>query len=192
MKKNKRHFSTGRHVRGHHKHHHKQKKSGWFSEIMGRRAPRIQRGEIRHLILDTLAKKGRHGYDIMQTIQEKTGGMYLPSSGTLYPALQILEDLELIASTKEGKKRIYELTEEGIKELEEQRALLDEIYEDMDQGQSIEENEFFEEIHNQIMNMSKAITRSFQRGKLDSAKTDTIQKIFHDTFKRVDDILKED
>jgi DNA-binding PadR family transcriptional regulator len=191
MKKNRHHFSMGRHDRGHRKHHHK-KKSGWFSEIMGRRAPRIQRGEIRHLILDTLAIKARHGYDIMQTIQEKTGGMYLPSSGTLYPALQILEDLELISSSREGKKRIYELTEDGKKELEKQRQLLDEIYEDMDQGQSIEENEFFEEIHDQIMNMSKAITRSFQRGRLDSAKTDKIRKIIHDTFKRVDDIVKEE
>jgi DNA-binding PadR family transcriptional regulator len=192
MKKNKRHFPLGRHAKGHHEHHHKHKKSGWFSEIMGRRAPRIQRGEIRHLILDTLAKKGRHGYDIMQTIQERTGGMYLPSSGTLYPALQILEELELISSSREGKKRIYELTEEGVRELEKQRPLLDDIYEDMGQGQSIEENEFFEDIHDQIMNMSKAITRSFQRGRLDSSKTDKIRKIIHDTLMRVEDILKEE
>ena len=192
MKKDKHHFSKGRHDKGHHKHHHRRRKSGWFTEIIGRRAPRIQRGEIRHLILDTLAKKGRHGYDIMQTIQEKTGGIYLPSSGTLYPALQILEDLELISSSREGKKRIYELTEEGVKELENHRPLLDEIYEDMDQGQSIEENEFFEEIHDKIMNMSKAITRSFQRGRLDSAKTDKIREIIHNTAKRVDDILKEE
>ena len=71
--------------------------------MMGRRGPRIERGDIRYLILDTLLEKGRHGYDIMQTIQEKTGGMYLPSSGTLYPALQMLEDLELIFSRKDGK-----------------------------------------------------------------------------------------
>jgi DNA-binding PadR family transcriptional regulator len=128
----------------------------------------------------------------MQTIQERTRGMYLPSSGTLYPALQILEDLELISSSREGKKRIYVLTEEGARELEKQRPLLDEIYEDMDQGQSIEENEFFEEIHDHVMDMSKAITRSFQRGRLDSAKTDKIRKIIHDTFRRVDNILKEE
>jgi DNA-binding PadR family transcriptional regulator len=189
---NKRHFSKGRHDRGHHKHGYKHKKSGWFSEMLGRRGPRIERGEIRYLILDTLVEKGRHGYDIMQNIKEKTSGMYLPSSGTLYPALQMLEDLELIFSREDGKRRVYELTEKGIEELKEQRSLLEEIYEDMGQGQSIEHNEFFEEIHDQVMNMFKTIARSFQRGRLDSARTEKIREIIHDTFKRVDEILKED
>lgn len=192
MKRNKHHFPKGTHGRGDRKHRHKHKKSGWFSEMMGRRAPRIERGEIRHLILDTLAEKRRHGYDIMQTIQEKTGGMYLPSSGTLYPALQMLEDLELIVSTEQGKRRVYELTEKGTDELEDQRLLLEEIYEDMGQGQSIEQNEFFEDIHDQVMNMFKTIARSYQRGRLDPTRTDKVREIIHDTFKRVDEILKED
>lgn len=192
MKKNKHHFPKGIHGQGNHKRRHRYKKSGWFSEIMGRRAPRIERGEIRYLILDTLAEKGRHGYDIMQTIQEKTGGMYLPSSGALYPALQMLEDLELIFSKEEGKKRVYELTEKGIEELEHHRLLLEEIYEDMGQGRSIEQNEFFEEIHDQVMNMFKAIARSFHLGRLDPAKTEKIREIIHSTSNRVDEILKED
>ena len=192
MKKNKRHFSTGRHGRHHHKHWHKYRKSGWFSEIMGRRAPRIERGEIRYLIFDSLLEKGRHGYDIIQNIREKTSGVYVPSSGTLYPALQMLEDLELIFSIQDGKRRVYELTEKGEEELKEHRPLLEEIYEDMGQGQSIEQNEFFEEIFDQVMDMFKRIAWSFQRGRLDPSRTDKIREIINDTFKRVDETLKED
>ena len=192
MKKNKRHFPKGLHERGYSRHRHKHKRSGWFSEMMGRRAPRIERGEIRYLILDTLTEKGRHGYDIMQTIQEKTGGMYLPSSGTLYPALQMLQDLELIFSKEDGKRRVYELTEKGKGELENQRLLLDEIYEDMGQGQSIEQSEFLEEIHDQVMNILKTIARSFQLGRLNPAKAEKIREIVNDTFNRVDETLKED
>ena len=189
---NKHHFPRGRHGGRHHKPVHKHKKPGWLSEMMGRRGPRIERGEIRYLILDTLVEKERHGYDIMQNIQEKAGGMYSPSSGTLYPALQMLEDLELISSRKDGKRRVYSLTEKGKEELEEQRSLLEEIYEDMNQGQSIEQDEFFEEIHDQVMKLFRTIGRSFQRGRLDPSRTDKIREIIHDTTKRVDEILRED
>lgn len=192
MHRKRHHFSKGRHGKDHGRHSHKYKKSRWFSEMMGRRAPRIERGEIRYLILDTLAQKARHGYEIMQEIREKTGGMYLPSSGTLYPALQMLEDLKLISSKEAGKRRVYELTENGVEELEGHRPLLEEIYEDMSQGQSIEQKEFIEETYDQVMNMFKTIVRSFQLGRLDRARTDRIRKIIHDTLKRIDETLKED
>ena len=42
------------------------------------------------------------------------------------------------------------------------------------------------------MNIFKTIVRSFQRGRLDPARSDKIREIIHDTFKRVDEILKED
>ncbi len=192
MQHNKHHFSKERYEKDHHKHSHKGKKPGWFSEMTGRRSPRIERGDMRYLILDTLVEKGRHGYDIMQTIKANTDGSYLPSSGAIYPALQMLEDIGLLVSSEKGGKNVYDLTEKGREELEDNRSLLEDIYEDMGQGQSIEQNEFFVEIHDQSMNMYKTIARSFQRGRLDPARTDKIREIIHDAFKRVDEILKED
>lgn len=176
----------------HHRRWHKQKKSPWFSELIGRRGTRVERGETRYLILDTLAEKGCHGYEIMQSIEEKTGGLYRPSSGTVYPTLQMLEDLELISSREEGNRKIYELTETGREELQEQRPLLEDIYEDLGQGQSLEQNEFFGETHDQIMKMFKLISRSFHRGRLDPAKTDKIHKTIQEAVQRVDEILKGD
>ena len=119
MRKKNHGFSKKIQGRGHHKRGHKQKKSPWFSELIGRRGTRLERGETRYLILDTLAEKGRHGYEIMQSIQENTGGLYRPSPGTVYPTLQMLEDLDLISSQEEGNRKIYKLTETGRGELEE-------------------------------------------------------------------------
>lgn len=65
----------------------RHKHSHWFSEMTGRRGTRIVRGETQYLILDALNLKKRHGYEIIQTIEEETGCMYRPSAGTVYPRL---------------------------------------------------------------------------------------------------------
>ncbi|MBW1802296.1 MAG: helix-turn-helix transcriptional regulator [Deltaproteobacteria bacterium] len=183
-------FSKKMPGKGRHKRWHIHKKSPWFSELMGRRGNRLERGETRYLILDTLAEKGRHGYDIMQSIQEKTGGLYRPSPGTVYPTLQMLEDLKFISSRVEGNRKIYELTATGREELGEQSPLLEDIYEDLGQDQFLEKNEFFEETHDQIMKMFKLISRSFHRGRLDSVRTSKIKEIIQEAVRRVDEILK--
>ena len=190
MRKKNHDFSRKMKGRGQHRHLHKHKNSPWFSELIGRRGARVERGDTRYLILDTLAEKGRHGYEIMQSIQENTGGLYRPSPGTVYPTLQMLEDFDLLSSQEEGNRKIYELTETGREELEEQRPLLEDIYEDLGQGQFLEQNEFFEEIHDQIMKMFKLISRSFHRGRLDPTKMDKIHKIIQESVQRVDEILK--
>lgn len=177
----------------HHKHHkHWPKKAPWFGELIGKRGTRVDRGETRYLILDTLAEKGCHGYEIMQRIQEKTGGFYRPSPGTVYPNLQMLEDLELITSRDEGNRRTYQLSAAGRKELQQQRPLVEDIYKDLGQGQSLEQHEFLLQTHDQVMKMFKLISRSFQRGRLDSAKTDEIHTIIQTAVQGVAEILKDD
>jgi DNA-binding PadR family transcriptional regulator len=183
-------FSKKNQGRGHHKGWHHQKKSPWYSDLIGRRGTRVERGETRYLILDTLAGQGRHGYDIMQSIQEKTGGLYRPSPGTVYPTLQMLEDLKLISSREEGNRKIYELTATGKEELEGKKSLLEDIYEDLGQDQTLEQNEFIGETHDQMMRMFKSIARSFQRGSLDTGKADRINEVIQEAVRRVDWILK--
>jgi DNA-binding PadR family transcriptional regulator len=190
MHKQNRGFSRQGKGGGRHKGLPKHKKSAWFSEMIARRGPRIERGDMRYLILDTLNDKGHHGYDIIQIIQEKTGGMYRPSPGTVYPALQMLEDIELISFSREGKRKIYELTEKGRQDLESQRSLLEDIYEDMQLGQSPEQDDFFEEIHEQLTMMFRSIRRSFQRGLLGTDKADKVRGIIREAVQKVDTALK--
>jgi len=188
----KQHHGFSRQGRGGGKHRGlpQHKKSPWFLEMISGRGPRIERGEMRYLILDTLREKGNHGYDIIQTIQEKTGGFYRPSPGTVYPALQMLEDMELVSFHRDGKRKIYELTDKGREELESQRSLLEDIYEDMHEGQSPEQDVFFEEIHEQLTGMFKSISRLFRRGLLSTEKAAKIREIIREAVKQIDTILK--
>jgi DNA-binding PadR family transcriptional regulator len=75
---------------------------------------RARRGDVRLVILDLLAEgQPRNGYQIIQEIGERTSGVWRPSAGSVYPALQQLEDEGLISPEGEGRRRLYALTEEG-------------------------------------------------------------------------------
>ena len=81
----------------------------------GGRGPRVRRGDVRAAILDLLAEgQPWNGYQIIQEIAERTQGVWRPSAGSVYPALQLLEDESLIsAAAGEDRKRNYTLTDEG-------------------------------------------------------------------------------
>lgn len=73
----------------------------------------MRRGDIRTALLAALSEGPGHGYDVMQTLEEKTGGAWRPSPGSVYPTLQLLEDEGLVRSSEREGKRIFEITEAG-------------------------------------------------------------------------------
>jgi DNA-binding PadR family transcriptional regulator len=86
----------------------------WMGEAKFRRGRRIRRGDVRAAALALLAEEPRNGYQIIQEINERSGGVWQPSPGSVYPALQQLEDEGLIqAETPEGGRRRYALTTAG-------------------------------------------------------------------------------
>ena len=68
-------------------------------------------------ILSLLSEGPKHGYQLMKELEERSGGLYRASAGSVYPTLQQLEDEELIASSQPEGKRVYTLTEAGQAEL---------------------------------------------------------------------------
>jgi len=76
-------------------------------------AGRMRRGEIRTALLAELSEAPGHGYEIMQRLEEKSGGAWRPSPGSVYPTLQMLEDEGLVRSTERDDKRVYEITDAG-------------------------------------------------------------------------------
>ncbi len=76
--------------------------------------PRAGRGDIRAAVLALLAEGPMHGYQIMHELSERSGGIWRPSPGSVYPTLQQLQDEGLVRGTEaEGGRRTFELTDEG-------------------------------------------------------------------------------
>jgi DNA-binding PadR family transcriptional regulator len=75
-------------------------------------------GEVRLALLSMLGEAPMHGYELMKRLEERSGGIYRASAGTIYPTLQLLEDEGLVASETRDGKKVYRLTDAGRRELE--------------------------------------------------------------------------
>ncbi|MGR2751845.1 PadR family transcriptional regulator [Agromyces arachidis] len=81
-------------------------------------APRMGRGDVRLAVLALLAEKPMHGYQIITEIAERSGGMWKPSAGSVYPTLQLLADEGLISAEESNGRKTYTLTDAGRAEAE--------------------------------------------------------------------------
>jgi DNA-binding PadR family transcriptional regulator len=86
------------------------------------------RGEMKYEILEVLANGPRHGYDIMLEIEQKTG--MRPSPGSIYPALQMLEDGDFIRGQERDGKRVYDVTAKGHELLSQREPSTDEAFDE--------------------------------------------------------------
>ena len=75
-----------------------------------------ERGDIRTALLAILAEGPGHGYDLISRLEEKSGGAWRPSAGSVYPTLQQLEDEGLATSAETDGKRVYTITTAGAEE----------------------------------------------------------------------------
>ncbi|GAA4584492.1 hypothetical protein GCM10023194_24590 [Planotetraspora phitsanulokensis] len=76
-------------------------------------APRVRRGDVRIALLRLLTEEPRNGYQMIEEISRRSGGVWRPSPGSVYPALQQLEDEGLVRGEESGGSRTYRLTDKG-------------------------------------------------------------------------------
>jgi DNA-binding PadR family transcriptional regulator len=74
---------------------------------------RMGRGDVRAAVLALLAEQPMHGYQIIHEIEERSGGTWKPSAGSVYPTLQLLADEGLISAEESNGRKTYSLTEAG-------------------------------------------------------------------------------
>jgi DNA-binding PadR family transcriptional regulator len=88
-------------------------------------------------VLALLAERPMHGYEIIQELAERTGGIWRPSPGSVYPTLQLLEDEGHVVAEEDSGKRRFSLTDSGTAAAAEQsgrKAPWDEVNEGVEPG----------------------------------------------------------
>lgn len=80
------------------------------------------RGDMKFALLNLLQERPMHGYEMMKALEEKSGGFYAPSAGSVYPTLQMLEDRGLVTASEVEGKKVYTITDTGRAALNERQG----------------------------------------------------------------------
>ncbi len=84
-----------------------------FGGPMFGRGPKVGRGDVRAAIIALLAEEPMHGYQIITELTERSGGVWRPSPGSVYPTLQLLQDEGLVTAAEVDGRRVFTLTASG-------------------------------------------------------------------------------
>jgi DNA-binding PadR family transcriptional regulator len=176
---------ASRHGRGgrHHGPH-----GGHDESRTGRRGGRLfDHGELRFVLLALVAEKPRHGYEIIKAIEERTGGIYSPSPGVVYPTLTLLEELGYAAVTEEGGKKLYTLTDSGLQFLKANQRTADLAIARMSEAVAARGEGPAPQIVRAMEDLRTALRLRLARGPLTEVQVQTIAAALDTAAKEVED-----
>lgn len=154
-----------------------------------RRGTSFQRGDLKYVILDLLKGKPRHGYDIIRELEEQSCGFYRPSPGVIYPTLQMLQEMGYASSSEQEGKKVYSITEEGLKFLRNQSDIADDVRRQMKHKWG------FKNIGRMVMVMKEyhaledLLGSSFR--SLDADKAEQIRQILSQAYQEIESVLRK-
>lgn len=155
----------------------------------------FEKGDLKYIILDLLKDKPSHGYEIIKAMEERFHGFYSPSAGSVYPTLQLLEDMGCVKSLEQDGKKVYTITEEGRKFLVESEDIIDKIKIHMHHWGDMGDREFHDMMgeFRDVMDEFKEIARVFKRkaSRLSPDKLNRIKEIMRKAGRDIESILNE-
>lgn len=101
--------------------------------------PRARRGDVRSALLGLLADGPSNGYGLIKAIGERTGGVWQPSPGSVYPTLAQLVDEGLVEQGPAGPRAEYRLTEAGTAYVAEHQEQIDAALDARGEGPGVED-----------------------------------------------------
>jgi len=174
------------------RHRHRTRDFGFFASMFGEPGPRAERGGVKYLVLDAVADAPRHGYEIMQVIEERSKGTYRPSPGVIYPTLQLLDETGLLRSSETDGRKIYEITEAGRRELEANRETVRDFYDQQDGAAWEAFADELGDFSRRLVGLVKTVHRAARHGRLNPKAMRQLRKILDETIGRVEEVLEGD
>ena len=141
-------------------------------------------GDLRYVILQQIAEKPSHGYEIIKSIQERLGGTYAPSPGVVYPMLTMLEEMGHATVVSEGARKLYTITEEGSQSLAENKAIVEAIFARMDRTRSEQGSDRAPQIERAVENFRMALR--MKKGPLTTEQIHAITDIIDAAAKQIE------
>jgi len=151
----------------------------------------FEQGDLKYVILQLLDEKPRHGYEIIKALEERFGGMYSPSAGTVYPTLTLLEDLGYASvSVEEGGKKTYSITNEGRAYLAQNRSAVDDIFERITELGATFLSDAVMDLNRGIRDIAQATYRGAPRVFRDQEAVAKIKEALHRAAREIDEVVR--
>jgi DNA-binding PadR family transcriptional regulator len=160
----------------------------WFGRSKQRKGFRL--GDVRAAVLVLLAEQHMHGYQIIQEIAERSGGIWQPSPGSIYPVLQQLEDEGLVLIEQTEGRKVANLTEAGRAYVEENQAEFEEVWKALSTNNM---DESVQEMRNLFVSLKQVGIAAKQVAKMGTgSQVAEARKVLADARRRLYLILAED
>jgi DNA-binding PadR family transcriptional regulator len=171
---------------------------GWFGGggRRGRGGPfrggrMFEQGDLKYVILQLLDEKPRHGYEIIKALEDRFGGMYSPSAGTVYPTLTLLEDLGYArVNVEEGGKKVYAITDEGKAYLAQNKSAVDDIFERVSEIGATFLSDGMMEVNRAIKDVAQATYRGAPRIFRDKEAVAGIRESLQRAAREIEEIVR--
>lgn len=150
---------------------------GWGDE------QRTPRGDIKYILLTLIAEEPRYGYQLIKELENRYGGFYRPSPGSVYPTLQLLEEGGYLNSEQLEGKRVYTITERGRELL----ASRDTPVEIADRGERSQQLKDLKEAITQLSSAVMQVARSN-----DTDRSSRVREILNRAKREIYSILAEE
>ncbi|HEY55479.1 MAG TPA: PadR family transcriptional regulator [Dehalococcoidia bacterium] len=149
----------------------------------------FQKGDLKYVILDLIKDKPRHGYEIIRELEELSHGFYTPSPGAVYPTLQMLEEMGYTSAAERDGKKIYTITEAGLKFLDERKDSADEVRSQMKRKWSFKNIGKMALLMKEYHALENLLSRALR--SLDADKMQRIREVLINAYKEIEAILAE-
>jgi DNA-binding PadR family transcriptional regulator len=144
----------------------------------GRRKRRVfRRGDLKYMVLGLLEEKSMHGYEVMQRLEEESGGYYTASPGSVYPVLQMLEDQEYVRSEQADGKRVYHITDQGRAFLHEHRDRVEDVADRVDEFASMFGGRGMGSLTRTFMRMAQVSLEKSMEAAGDRASVESLREV---------------
>lgn len=156
-------------------------------KFTGHRPGRLfQKGDFKYILLQKLRDKPSYGYEIMRDLQDRFHSFYSPSPGSIYPTLQMLEEMGYVISDEREGKKVYTITDEGLRFLDEQSESEERI---RSQIKSWWNPENIDAVRLTMSELDKLVGMFREKARTaDTKKLDNMRKVISRAY---DEILKE-
>ena len=158
-------------------------KSEILAEIDGTSPPRkrlFEAGEMKLLVLNFISQQPKYSYDIIKDVSALVGGNYKPSTGTICPTINYLEEQGYteVHLSEDGRKQ-YHINPKGLEHLQAQKQKIDNTLCRFNTRIKIQKNTELTQIKEAMDQLKASFRQHIQDDEIHPDKVASIAKIIH-------------